>query len=532
MSEWEREVPVRLGIDFGTTRTVVAFCDRGNYPVVGFADEAGDIVEAYPSVLAERQGEMRFGFEAEQVATNPEWTVVRSFKRLLNDPSPGATAQVGSTTVRLTDLLTRFFLALRAALRTKSTLAPLLGKKESLEVFVAAPANAHSTQRFLSLDAFRRAGFDVLGLLNEPSAAGFEYTHRYRSTLSSRKDHVVVYDIGGGTFDVSLVRMSGPLHEVIATAGINRLGGDDFDQALFDLALSKLRVKASSLSARATSLLLEQCRQVKERLHPSSRRLTLELTSCLGSSAPKPELSIDVGEFYEKCSPLVDRTIEALLGVTRTLDPAADASTLPAELAGIYVVGGASSLPCVGRTLREAFGKKVHRSPYPSASAAIGLAIAADSGAGLELSDKFSRVFGVFREGLGGSEVTFDPIFQRDVALPQKLDTPAVVERTYRAAHNVGHFRYIECSDVDRSGRPRGDMANFADIYFPFDPGLQNQRAALPTVGVHRFGGDGGPLIRETYAVDAHGIVEVRITNLDHDYELAYRLTPANAATS
>jgi molecular chaperone DnaK (HSP70) len=180
----------------------------------------------------------------------------------------------------------------------------------------------------------------------------------------------------------------------------------------------------------------------------------------------------------------------------------------------------------VGRALRDDFGKKVHRSPYPSASAAIGLAIAADEGAGLELADKFSRVFGVFREGMGGSEVTFDPIFQRDIALPTHRDGPAVVERTYRAVHNVGHFRYIECSDVDRSGRPRGDMANFADIYFPFDPLLRDRRTELASVGVHRIG-ESGPLIRETYAVDAHGIVEVRIQNLDHHYEVAYRLTPA-----
>jgi molecular chaperone DnaK (HSP70) len=503
---------------------VVAFCDRGNYPVAGFADEAGDIVEAYPSVVAERDGELRFGFDAEQVAASSDWTVLRSFKRLLNDPSPEATIRVGSTTMRLGDLLTSFFLALRAALRSKSTLSPVLKPREPLEAFVAAPANAHSTQRFLCLDAFRRAGFQVLGLLNEPSAAGFEYTHRYRNTLTSRKDHVVVYDIGGGTFDVSLVRMSGPLHEVIGTAGINRLGGDDFDRALFDLALSKLKLSPAALSPRAVSALVEQCRQVKERLHPSSRRLTLDLT-CLGKGAPEAEITLDVGEFYERCAPLVDRTIEALLGVTRVLDPTADATSLPAELAGIYVVGGASSLPCVGRALRDGFGKKVHRSPYPSASAAIGLAIAADEGAGLELADKFSRVFGVFREGMSGSEVTFDPIFQRDVALPRQEGAPAVVERTYRAAHNVGHFRYIECAEVDRSGRPRGDMANFADIYFPFDPGLQNRRSDLPSVGVHRFG-ENGPLIRETYAVDAHGIVEVRIANLDHHYELAYRLTP------
>ena len=231
--------PLRLGIDFGTTRTVVAWCDRGNYPVVSFVDDAGDAFECFPSVVAEKDGELRFGFDAERVAKSPDWNVVRSFKRLLNDPSPEATIQVGGTLVRMVDLLAGFFGALADALRSHSNIARALSRKGPLETFVAAPANAHSTQRFICLDAFRRAGFEVLGLLNEPSAAGFEYTHRHRNTLTSKKDHVVVYDIGGGTFDVSLLRMSGPLHEVIATAGINRLGGDDFDTVLADLVLSQ-----------------------------------------------------------------------------------------------------------------------------------------------------------------------------------------------------------------------------------------------------------------------------------------------------
>lgn len=74
---------VRLGIDFGTTRTVVACCDRGNYPVISFLDAAGDTVDFYPSVAAERRGELRFGFDALAVASDPEWTVLRSFKRVL-----------------------------------------------------------------------------------------------------------------------------------------------------------------------------------------------------------------------------------------------------------------------------------------------------------------------------------------------------------------------------------------------------------------------------------------------------------------
>ena len=268
----------------------------------------------------------------------------------------------------------------------------------------------------------------------------------------------------------------------------------------------------------------------KEQLNPSSRRIVVDLATSLGGRG-KSDVAIEVGEYYDACAPLVDKTIAAMLGVLQKLSPGEplDGTKLPAEIAGIYVVGGASSLPCIARTLREDFGKRVHRSPYPFAAAAIGLAIAADENAILKLSDRFSRVFGVFREGHGGSEVTFDPIFNHDMLLPEAKESPAVVERTYRAAHNIGHFRYIECSDVDTTGNPRGDMARFRDIYFPFDPRLREGTAALGSLGVERFGVD-GPLIRERYAVGAQGIVEVRIANLDDHYEFAYRLAPNDGA--
>jgi molecular chaperone DnaK (HSP70) len=101
---------VRLGIDFGTTRTVVACTDRGNYPVIGFHDEAGDPIEWYPSVAAERDGELRFGFEALKVAGDPSWSLLRSFKRFLSTPhsSPDFEVEIGSTRISGVELLTRF----------------------------------------------------------------------------------------------------------------------------------------------------------------------------------------------------------------------------------------------------------------------------------------------------------------------------------------------------------------------------------------------------------------------------------------
>ncbi len=527
---------LRLGIDFGTTRTVVAYCDRGNYPVVSFTDEAGDAVECFPSVVAERDGELRFGFEALARAGDPAWTLVRSFKRLLSgDVYAETPVTVGSTRVSVGELLNRFFLALRNALAKSSNIATSARRSNEIHAMIAAPANAHSAQRFLSLNGFRKAGFEVVGLLNEPSAAGFEYTHRFRNTLTSKRDHVVVYDLGGGTFDVSLLRMSGKHHEVVSTAGINRLGGDDLDDALYDLVLEKAGLSSSNLRRRARQLLTDACRDAKERLNPNSRKINIDLATCLGADAPTNEIGVDVADYYERCAPLIQRTIDATMPLMDRAeqDVAAGAASpsadgLASDIAGVYVVGGASALPAIGRILRQQFGKRVHRSPYPSAAAAIGLAIAADEAIKYELCDRFSRVFGVFREGRRGAEVIFDPIIGREVALPSGKSASVVCERTYRAAHNVGHFRYVECSDVDHKGHPRGDIGSFADVYFPFDPSLRARSVDLSSVAVHRFEQQ-GPLVRETYSIDSHGIVEVRIANLDASYERSFRL-PAQAS--
>src|SRR6516164_588455 len=100
---------MRFGIDFGTTHTVVATCDRGNYPIVAFNDSAGDAHEFVPTVVAERAGELRFGHEALELAADPSWTVLRSFKRLLGAGArPDATICVGSTEIAVVELISRF----------------------------------------------------------------------------------------------------------------------------------------------------------------------------------------------------------------------------------------------------------------------------------------------------------------------------------------------------------------------------------------------------------------------------------------
>jgi molecular chaperone DnaK (HSP70) len=521
---------MKLGIDFGTTRTVVACADRGNYPLLGFVDDAGDCRDWFPSVVAEKDGELLFGFEA--LAAPGSRSVVRSFKRLLadKDARPSRLVSVGRVTLGLDELVRRFLAAVRDAVLTRSTLAPAR-RSEAIESVVAVPANASSAQRFLTLDAFRRAELNPIAMLNEPSAAGFEYTHRHRSTLSSKRDHVVVYDLGGGTFDVSLVRMRERLHEVLTTSGINELGGDDFDEVLVDLVLDRAKIAKSALPAGVLARLRDHCREAKERLNPSSRKTTIDLEAALGSEHSHlgpAELTLPVNDIYEACTPLVDASIDAMLPVMSRLDgdEAPGQGSDRDDIAGLYVVGGGSELPIVGRILRQRFGRRVHRSPYASGAIAIGLAIACDQAAGFELVDRFSRTFGVFREGQAGAEITFDPIFTRETILPQTGKAPLAFRRRYRAAHNVGHYRFLECCSMDDAGRPRGHMLFSGDVLFPFEAQLRGGERDLSKVAVERIATEGraGPQIEEEYRLDEHGIVAVTIKHLDAGFEKVFQL--------
>ncbi|MBL8921226.1 MAG: Hsp70 family protein [Myxococcaceae bacterium] len=502
----------RLGIDFGTTRTVVASSDRGNYPVVGFHDTAGTVCEWFPSVIAARDGELRYGFEALALAADPAWTVVRSFKRLLSEPTltPDQRVVVGAREYEVGELVTGFLLALRRALVASSPRPDTFSG--TLEAVVATPAHALGPQRFLTIDAFRRAGFDLVALLNEPSAAGFEYSHRFRRTLTSQREHVLVYDLGGGTFDASLVKMHGLHHDVVATGGDAQLGGDDFDAVLVRLALEQLKLQPARLSPRQRAGLLERARDAKERLNPNSRRVPLELEE-LGLD----DVTVSAADYFDACLPLVEKTLAAMQPV---LDRAgADES----QLAGVYVVGGASALPVVSRRLKEAYGRRVHRSPYPSAAVAIGLAIAGDETAGFELTDRLSRVFGVFRERDGGHDVSFDTIFERDEAVPLQGARRPLIQREYRAAHNVGRYRFVETNELDARGLPHFRLRAVGELMFPFDQRLRNTDIDLRQVPVERLGRP-GPLVRETYTVTALGLVEVALMDVETGFERRYTL--------
>ena len=482
---------MRAGIDFGTTRTVVAVVDRGNYPVVTFEAPDGSSHEWFPTVVAVRGEQRVYGWEAWARQGEPDWTIVRSLKRLLEDAGPRTRIEIENQSVPLLQLLCEMGRAIRVQL-----------PHEKIEVMLGVPANANSNQRFLTAEAFRGAGLEILGLLNEPSAASIEYIHKNKN-----KGLLLVYDLGGGTFDASLVEMGEHEHRVVLSEGISTLGGDDFDHVLAEMAVGPELY--AELTQSEMFRLHEECRLKKEALHPNTRKVALDLDAVregLGT------VSIPIAEFYERCRPMLEETVHLVEDLIATGDGR--------EIEALYVTGGGSELPLVGRVLRERFGRRVKRSAYTRSATAIGLAIQSDAQAGYVFRDHFTRYFGVWREADEGRTVVFDPLFPKGTSLPTRGEPPLEITRAYCPVHNVGVFRYLECSHLDEAGRPAGDITVWDEIKFPFDPELSD----VEDIPVEHLDRVRHQTIEERYVCDAGGAVTVTIRNATAGYSRDYRL--------
>jgi molecular chaperone DnaK (HSP70) len=512
---------MRLGIDFGTTRTVVAAADRGNFPVISFQNEHGDMQSWYPSLIGVRAGQLASALDAQEHMGDPEWTFQRSIKRSLGELSPDETVALGDLELPVFELLVRYLTRLRQDLLERSNLEAK--SKEPLEALIAVPANANSNQRFLTMEGFRGAGFRVLGMINEPSAAGIEYAHSHiTNEWTARKQYLVVYDLGGGTFDASVLGLTDHHHEVLTDEGIARLGGDDIDEILLELALAQTSLGAK-LTPQARYHLLEECRRQKESLHPNTRRIAIDTGRAIEGGST---VMVATDALYARCTPLVERTLDALEAAMARVRHQSGLAW--SDIETIYLVGGSSDLPIVGRLLRERYGRRVRRSPYPHSATAIGLAIAADAHAGPILRERFTRHFGVWREAESGRRVIFDPIFSKDTPLPAPGEPPLVRTSLYHPAHNAACFRYLECSRLTEDGQPAGDITPWDEIVFPIDPSLRNEPGPN-VIDVRRTEAFATQVIQERYCCDSCGMIEVAISDQTAAYQRGYRLLQPSA---
>ncbi|MFO7685028.1 MAG: Hsp70 family protein [Desulfobacterales bacterium] len=513
---------IRFGIDFGTTRTVVAAREKGNCPVCTFSWR-GAAKEYIPSFIAVEQGRPRFGWEAAALINRPDVTFLRSLKRYAARLRPEDPVDLGQgVSFSMLELLTHFLRHVRRMVTKHGNLN--IDPKTPLEVMVAVPANANSNQRFITLEAFRQAGFTVLGAMNEPSASAVEFLHRYLANLGpkSPKRHVVVYDLGGGTFDTAVIAIAEKGHDVIAYEGIPQLGGDDFDEVILDMVLESVGVARTDLTPSDTVRLLEECRERKEGLKPNTRKMAVDVEAVLPGA---DTVVLETGQIYERCLPLIRRSLSAVDTLLEKLAQTEIGPLAGPGLAAVYLVGGSVAFPPVARHLRELFGTKVKNSPFPHAAPAIGLAIMADPKDRIPVRESASRYFGIWRER--ERDKVFDTVFFKKRPVDPETGRLTVV-RQYRPLHNIGRLRFLECSALGSSGEPEGDITVWRDIYFPYDPDLADHKN-LKGLPITVCPGLSSQEVVETYDYDILGIVQVEIENRTSGYRRQFRLTPGSS---
>jgi molecular chaperone DnaK (HSP70) len=521
---------VRLGIDYGTTNTVVVCSDRGRYPVVPHLTETaiGPVArEVFPSAVVydRKTGRLIFGADVERCLCRPgaeeQYALIQSPKRLMRDYAEGLRfrADVRPEGFDPMALVGEFAQALRESV-LRSGLFP---ENEPLEAVITWPTNANGAQRYVTRRCFKKAGFEVTDALNEPSAAAIEFADRMNRgnrTLARRfTASVAIFDLGGGTFDATLVQIAGGEFRVVAAGGIERLGGDDFDELLARRFARAFGAAFDELKPFPRSLLLMRARQIKESISSGvGRWLTLaaEDAGLSGGIAQVP-----VSEYFADVAALLEPALEKLRSIIAG-DEARAAGITPENLVGIYLVGGSSKLPIVPRMIARRFpGVRLIMSDKPFSSTAIGAAI--HGAEAVRLQDILSRHFGVIRLADFGRREYFAPVFKAGLPLPPRDAEALRSEARYTPRHNIGHLRYLECAGLDAAGRPSEGVRAWSELLFPYDPAIPIQQRLEPDMVRDREDLK-DTWICETYSCDADGVITVSIRRLSDDQSRTYEI--------
>ncbi|HHH27480.1 MAG TPA: molecular chaperone DnaK, partial [Polyangiaceae bacterium] len=373
-----------IGIDLGTTNSCVAFVENGEPIVIPNAEGS----RTTPSVVAfVKGGERRVGTVAKrQAVTNPEHTVY-AVKRMMgrtfeSEESQRHAAAVPYRVVQAMsgdawvsageDEYSPPEIAAMILESMKDVAAAYLGE-EVTEAVITVPAYFDDAQRQATRDAGKIAGLDVKRIINEPTAAALAY-----GLDSSKSGKVAVYDLGGGTFDISILEIQDGVFKVLATNGDTHLGGEDFDAALVDLLAERFLEEHDGLDLRKDKVALQRLKEQAERgKHELSTALKTEINLpfiAADAEGPKHLVStIKRTDLEVRVSDLVDRTLGPC---QRALD---DAGIKAADIVDVILVGGMTRMPLVQRKVSEFFERQLHKGVNPDEVVAIGAAIQAAS---------------------------------------------------------------------------------------------------------------------------------------------------------
>ena len=370
-----------IGIDLGTTNSVVSVMEAGE-PTVLDNNEGSRLT---PSIVAiTKSGERLVGQVAKrQAVTNPENTIF-SIKRLMgrkyDDPevqrtmksAPYKITRASNGDVRVVmggreysppEVSAMILQKLKADAEAK------LGEKITQAV-ITVPAYFNDTQRQATKDAGKIAGLEVLRIINEPTAASLAYG------LDKKKDETIaVYDLGGGTFDISILQLGEGVFEVKSTNGDTHLGGDDFDQRIVDWIADEFR--------KEQGIDLLKDRMALQRMKEAAERAKIELSSSMQTEINLPFISADASGPKHLVMTLTRARLEQLVGdlIERTRGPVMkaleDAGIRASDVHEVVLVGGQTRMPAVIDLVRKIFGKEPHKGVNPDEVVAIGAAIQA-----------------------------------------------------------------------------------------------------------------------------------------------------------